>query len=111
MTGFQISIIKMAVLSLLIGNIIYQSYTIYLTLVHVGQCGNQLGHRLLCDLYENSPSSTPSPFFSHNGHEPRSILIDMEPKAIYRCIYDSKKDTTSTWSYNEKNVFYKQSGR
>ena len=87
--------------------------------LQIGQCGNQLGdsfYNLLAgELSNASPASqacTLDIFFDQKPnstkYEPRSVLVDMEPKVIAKCLSTQKKP--DIWQYNKDMTFCKQEG-
>ena len=60
-------------------------------------------------MYDNLDAPATSPYFDEKIVA-RSILIDMEPKAINKCLNQARK-SSNKWSYNEKNIYFNQSGR
>ncbi|KAJ9441002.1 Tubulin gamma chain [Diplonema papillatum] len=82
--------------------------------LQVGQCGNQVGHALLARL-ASSPDDDgclPDEYFrtlAANGKPPvaRSVLVDMEPKAVQNCRNKARQE--GTFSYR-KGTLTKQEG-
>jgi len=71
--------------------------------LQIGQCGNQIGHQFFHDIFHESSNAPPayqqlflSTYFHQNSdklsskHIANSLLIDMEPKVIQKCLTQSK---------------------
>ena len=87
--------------------------------LQIGQCGNQLGESFYNlrgeELSNASPASqacTLDMFFDQKStsskFEARSILVDMEPKVIAKCLSSQKKP--DIWQFNKEMTFCKQEG-
>ena len=71
--------------------------------LQIGQCGNQIGQQFFHDIFHETTNASPahqqlflSTYF-HSGSDKihtkpiaNSLLIDMEPKVITRCLTQSK---------------------
>nr|NP_001027643.1 delta-tubulin [Ciona intestinalis]BAB85852.1 delta-tubulin [Ciona intestinalis] len=92
--------------------------------VQLGQCGTQIGHELLDILYEdacqtsttlttktnNEYKDTSLKTFFHetgSGYEARSVMVDMEPKAV-NCALSGTSG--KGWSYAKRQQFCQKSG-
>lgn len=84
-----------------------------------GQCGNQLGHEITRNLYENSVSGNVDsdseflePFFRNSKAGKlysRSICLDTEPKVINDCLNQCNVKN-SGWSLDPRSVAYRHGG-
>lgn len=83
--------------------------------VQLGQCGNQLGSQLFELLneevpeWENSRDRFFRPVDGKQTGVARTVLVDMEPKAVNACLRKGTRPSTK-WSYDPKNVVIQQSG-
>jgi len=95
-------------------------------IINLGQCGIQIGHNLIENLYNNATSEvkdahlkkdkqiftneTLNTFFNENSngkYEARCVMIDMEPKAVGKALKEQKKNQ---WNYSPDQQFYYNSG-
>ncbi|CAI2371569.1 unnamed protein product [Moneuplotes crassus] len=86
--------------------------------LQIGQCGNQVASKFMHDMTyqwdeysEFTRSKIVDQYFQvpdKGSPFPNSVLIDMEPKVVDRCIEDSSK--YELWNYNSKFSFTKQHG-
>ena len=95
--------------------------------VQLGQCGTQIGHQFFSTLYEDATKSSIlassnanidyenaslQTFFncmSDGKREARSVMIDMEPKAV-TCALQTAEKNGKNWTYPKNQQFYSRSG-
>lgn len=89
--------------------------------VQAGQCGNQLGHTFINEIYSHLTSSSAKElgieshlqvYFrersSGNRLTTRSVCLDTEPKVIHESI--SKANDSGKWGYDAKSIAYRHGG-
>ena len=93
--------------------------------VQLGQCGTQVGHQLFSVLHEDATKSSIiascnanaeyeqislQTFFNETSagkKEARSVMVDMEPKAVASALQNT---AGKTWSYAKNQQFWSRSG-